>query len=138
MKFFGFLRQRRRQPKPEPAPKASSPRPYAIESVEMEELTKRGCQMWDDLLPILEEHLPDELKDRARRLVDDLQGNCFDMSFIQLAEVYRALIALLPDHYPQIRAAYQATVFAGDRNDEADWEKFKWEGLAKWPQRERW
>jgi len=91
----------------------------------MAELNDAGGRLWDDLDAILSEHLPAELLGRVRELVDKLQGNAFSQSFVDLAQLYRALVALMPDNQPQIRAAFQATVFEHDRNDEADWKKLE-------------
>lgn len=94
----------------------------------MLELHEEGGRLEHDLNAILQEHLPPELVNRARELVDELKGNAYSQSFLELAQLYRALLALMPDNQPQVRAAYQATVFEHDSNDEADWEKFEKEG----------
>ena len=85
----------------------------------------RGAELCDTLFALHEEHLPPELHERARMLANDIVAVGSDAALDELARLYRALAALLPDHRPQIRAAYQATVFEDDRNDEDDWETFE-------------
>jgi len=86
-----------------------------------------GCaaETWEELDAILSEHLPSELLARARQLADALVSDALDGDFVELARLYRALVALLPEHSAQIQAAYQATVFSDDRNDEDDWAEFE-------------
>lgn len=91
----------------------------------MLELNEEGLRLSSDLEAILEEHLPSELVPRARQLADDLESNAFSQSFEELRELYFALTALMPKNRPQIRAAFQATVFEWNSNDEADWQKFE-------------
>ena len=95
----------------------------------MLDLNEQGRQLWADLGAILGEHLPDELLGRARGLAEELQGNSYSQAFLEIAQLYRALVALMPDDTPQIRAAYAATVFEHDMNEDADWQKFEREGL---------
>jgi hypothetical protein len=82
-------------------------------------------ETWEELSAILSEHLPSELLGRARQLADALVTDALDQDFLELARLYRALVALVPGHTAQIQAAYQATVFSDDRNDAEDWEQFE-------------
>ena len=84
-----------------------------------------GGDLEETLYALMDEHFPHELQGRGHHLVWDLMGNCFGQSFLELAQLYRALIALMPENVSQIKAAYQATVFEHDRNDEEDWRKFE-------------
>ncbi len=94
----------------------------------MLELNQEGSEIEETLYAFMAEHFPSELQDRGRDLVWDVMGNCFDQSFLELAQLYRALVALMPDQGPQIRAAYEATVFEHERNDEEDWVRFATRG----------
>jgi len=89
------------------------------------ELERENHQVWDDLEGIVKEHLPPELEARAIQLMDRLCGNIYSQGFEDLRVLYLALAALLPDHVAQIRAAFAATVFQHDRNDEWDWAHFE-------------
>ena len=91
----------------------------------MLDLTRESSDFEETLYALLGEHLPPELRVRGNELVKDLMGNCFDQSFLELGQLYRALVALMPDKVWQIRAAYQATVLEDHRTDEEDWQKFE-------------
>ncbi len=48
-----------------------------------------------------------------------------------LRQLYGVLVVLTRGHVSEIRAAYQATVFAGDVFGEREWERF--EAPLEWP-----
>ena len=93
----------------------------AIRKLEAAALAAHG-----DLEAILDEHVPEELRARCWSLVDDLTGNAYAQANEGERTLYGALIALLPEHVKQVRAAYSATIFAHDEDDWDDYER----GLA--------
>ena len=75
-------------------------------------------------LATIDEQAPPELNQRARRVLNDLDGNDFSMAFLNLAQLHRALATLMPDSIARPRAAYAATAFEHHRDDEEDWQRF--------------
>ena len=93
----------------------------AIRKLEDEALAHQA-----DLEAIIDEHVPEELRARCRDLMDNLIGVAYSISDINERELYGALIALIPDHVKQTRAAFSATILEAV---EDDWEEYE-RGLA--------
>ena|SRR5450759_1146358 len=85
------------------------------------ELESHAAQ--DDLDAIFGEHLPPELTQRCYRLIDAQINVAYSIDFENERQLYGALIALLPDHVKQVRAAFSAILFDGSEDN--------------WPQYER-
>jgi hypothetical protein len=77
----------------------------------------------DDLDAIFGEHLPPEITGRCWTLIDAMIGAAYHIDFEQERSLYGALIALLPDHVKQIRAAYAAILFNDHEDDWPQYEK---------------
>lgn len=90
---------------------------------------QRGVEIEDALFALQEEHLPADLQQRARMLVNDLVGLGSDSALAELARLYRALVEALPEHVSQIRAAFDSTIFEDCRSEDEEW----WEGFHDQP-----
>ena len=110
-------------PNPQPADRSDRKGVSMSTNPAVKKLELQSYAALDDLDAIFSEHLPPELTQRCHTLIDTLTGVAYSTDFENERQLYGALIALLPDHVKQVRAAYSAILFNDHEDDWAGYER---------------